>query len=297
MAPRRLALAVCGGAAAIAFIVWAVAGYHGSATAVVLTALIVQSAALGVLGAAVAQILRGQRRLAYTHERMRQSIRAISAAPWLDRVLRPERALPAFGGWALEADSIAHVVAQIRDEAPKCIVELGSGASTVCIALALQRFDLKSRFVSIDHEATYMAETRRALLRQGVAERVELVCAPLEPLELDGRIFRWYSAGAVRELGLENVDLLLVDGPPKSSGPLARYPALAMFRPYLSTAAAIVLDDADRDDELEMMAGWASNLGVRVELIRTARPMASLRLGDAAAGLEGARPVAAAEGA
>jgi hypothetical protein len=47
-------------------------------------------------------------------------------------------------------------------------------------------------------------------------------------------------------------ELLVIDGPPSSTNPDARYPALAHLIPLLSPKATIVLDDVFRDEERKL---------------------------------------------
>jgi hypothetical protein len=53
------------------------------------------------------------------------------------------------------------------------------------------------------------------------------------------------------------VDMLFVDGPPGATWPLARYPAMPIFRDRLTADAVVYLDDGVRADEREIAARWA----------------------------------------
>jgi hypothetical protein len=53
-----------------------------------------------------------------------------------------------------------------------------------------------------------------------------------------------------------SAELAVIDGPPNATGHLARYPAAHFLLPLLAPNAAIVLDDADRDDERVMVERW-----------------------------------------
>ena len=57
-------------------------------------------------------------------------------------------------------------------------------------------------------------------------------------------------------MGFIGIDMLLVDGPPGMTGPLARYPALPVFYEYLNNDAVIFLDDGVREDENKIMQRW-----------------------------------------
>ena len=76
--------------------------------------------------------------------------------------------------------------------------------------------------------------------------------------------FQWYEVDAFRDLN--EIDLLLVDGPPGSLGETARYPALHVLESRLAPNAVVILDDADRPDEQGIVRRWITDVaGLRRE--------------------------------
>ena len=55
---------------------------------------------------------------------------------------------------------------------------------------------------------------------------------------------------------LTGIDLLFVDGPPATTGPQARYPAMPLLSGSLSPAATAVLDDLVVPDMQEVLRLW-----------------------------------------
>jgi hypothetical protein len=153
-------------------------------------------------------------------------------------LLQPRRPLPKLGGFALSADLAFYLVDHIRRYRPRMVVELGSGASTVILALALERFSPGARFVSVEDEPAYAPDT------EGLS--VSLRPAPLTD---------WYDRRALDDL--HDIDLLFIDGPKTRNGQLVRYPALPFFYERLSDHASVVLDDAKRAEERETIRRWA----------------------------------------
>ena len=143
-------------------------------------------------------------------------------------------------------------------------MELGSGSSTVLFAAAL-RANGGGRIISIEHDRTHAKHTTTLLEQAGLAERVELVFAPLADLTLGGRSFQWYDLGALLMRLPEKIDLLFVDGPPGKVQSLSRYPALPIFAPHLSPRALVIVDDGAREDEIEMVELWRELEGVGFE--------------------------------
>ena len=52
------------------------------------------------------------------------------------------------------------------------------------------------------------------------------------------------------------IDMLVIDGPPVSVGPLARYPVGPNLFPRLSAGATVFLDDTEREDEKRIVERW-----------------------------------------
>jgi Mrp family chromosome partitioning ATPase len=68
----------------------------------------------------------------------------------------------------------------------------------------------------------------------------------------------WYEVAAIRDL--KNIDLLIIDGPPGSKNPEARYPALQQFKDKLSASAIVIIDDVHRDGERKLAEDFAKAL-------------------------------------
>lgn len=165
--------------------------------------------------------------------------------------------MPLLGGWAMEPSSMLALVSTILRNKPELVVECGSGTSTLWLAYALAA-NGKGRLVSLDHEAEYAAATARALAAHDLEHLVDLRLAPLVAQSIGGEEFRWYDPAQLDDLG--GTDILIVDGPPSSSGPLARYPAIPLLGKNLSDRAVVIVDDANRKDEKTIMRRWIQEL-------------------------------------
>lgn len=162
--------------------------------------------------------------------------------------------MPGVAGWAIAPDLLLHLVHIVRHRRPRLVVELGSGVSTCWIALALRAFDVPGKLVSLEHLAQFHQQTRLQLRACGVEHLADVRLAPLSEVTFEEETWSWYQASAWHDL--EGCDLLVVDGPPGRTGPLARYPAVLLLRRILSPDATIVLDDYNRPDEQEIVARW-----------------------------------------
>lgn len=185
---------------------------------------------------------------------IKQTFRQVEALQNLNAMLPVDDVLPATRGWAASPDLLMVLVDLVITQRPSLIVECGSGASTLWLALAMRRFEIKGRIIALDHEPVFADRTRDFLTRHGVDDLAEVRDAPLESFSLDGSTYSWYAKRAWEDL--TGIDLLFVDGPPAATGPKARYPALPLLSGSLRRGAAIVLDDLVVPDMREVLRLW-----------------------------------------
>ena len=98
--------------------------------------------------------------------------------------------------------------------------------------------------------------TRTLIERHGLAEFATVVHRPLKNVSIGGEVFVWYDIDGLA-FG-EKVEMILVDGPPFTVHPLARYPALPLMLPHLAPGAVVILDDAKRPEEVRIAERWRS---------------------------------------
>jgi len=163
------------------------------------------------------------------------------------------RSLPATRGWAASPDFLRELTLHALHAHPKVIAECGSGVSTVVLARCVQ-MNQAGHVYSLEHLAEHAEKTRRELERQGLQDWATVLTAPLRSYELHGEPYSWYSTEQFPSVGL---DMLVIDGPPIGTSPLARYPAGPLLFDRLNSPATIFLDDADRQDERTILQRWA----------------------------------------
>lgn len=186
---------------------------------------------------------------------VRDSTRQIEAfAQIYSRFPETKLPMPSTGGFAIDSQALAHLIALVEDRRPKRILELGSGTSTIWLGYLAQR--LGGQVVTLDHLEGYLELTQTAVNRHGLSDHVECRLAPLEKVEIDGEQYSWYALSALGDL--DDVDLVVIDGPPAATGPKARYPALPNIIERLAPHATVILDDAHRQDESDIVDSWLS---------------------------------------
>ena len=182
-----------------------------------------------------------------------KQLRHVQALAWVFSTFSFRAPLPYLTGWAGSPEFISTLVATIREHEPRTVVELGSGASTVVMAYALEE-GRHGHLIALDHKEEYAADTRRQLARHALQRQADVRHAPLESMQVEEQTWTWYDVHALDDCPA--IDMLVVDGPPYETQPMARYPALPMLFDKLSDEALVVVDDAYRDDEEEMLKRW-----------------------------------------
>jgi predicted O-methyltransferase YrrM len=183
-----------------------------------------------------------------------QTFRQLEALQNLSAVLPANDVVPATRGWAASPDLLVVLVDLVITQRPSLVVECGSGASTLWLALAMRRFKIDGRIIALDHDPVFGGKTRDLLARHDVRDLAEVRDAPLESFSLDGETYSWYARRAWEDL--TGIDLLFVDGPPATTGHQARYPALPLLRGSLSPVATAVLDDLIVPDMQKVLRLW-----------------------------------------
>ncbi|VXA94670.1 conserved hypothetical protein [Luteimonas sp. 9C] len=212
-----------------------------------------------------------------------ETVREVEAVLQLRQMLQVESQTPLLGGWAMDPESVYGLVQLLTERRPQRVVELGSGASTVWVAMALRRCGT-GKIISYDHLPEYAEQTRQALRRAGLEDWAEVRHAPLAEVAVGTETYIWYSIEDVA--GDAPIEVLMVDGPPASTGALARYPAVPRFFEALGDQSLVIVDDATRSDEKQMLERWGNefprlrpvdNLGTRtVVLALESKPAAAV---------------------
>lgn len=140
------------------------------------------------------------------------------------------------------------------------IVECGSGASTVVLARLLRERG-GGGLTAIEHDLHWATLVEDQLRREGLDPIARVLRAPLEGEP------PWYGAAGLTAVP-DEIDLLLVDGPPACDPGqgASRAPALPWFAPRLRAGAKVIVDDIDRPGEREVIGGWEASSQWRFEL-------------------------------
>lgn len=170
----------------------------------------------------------------------------------LKDLLDLKQPLPTLRGWAASPDFLLVIARHALARAPAIVLECSSGASTIVLARCMQLTG-KGHVYSLEHEARFADITRQNLAYHGLEDWATVIDSPLEPIPNMGD-YRWYSLAGLG--AITDIEMVVVDGPPWTTNPLARYPAFPMLESRLASNAVVFLDDANRRDEREIVTRW-----------------------------------------
>jgi predicted O-methyltransferase YrrM len=168
----------------------------------------------------------------------------------LDRLSLAPDALPHLGSWKADTGFLHRIVDAIETMRPRTVVELGAGASTLVCAKALQLYG-GGVLTSYDQHAAFVAATAEWVAEHGLA-------ATLRHAPLDRTVPGWPGCWYRLDDLPEQIDLLIIDGPPWTVHPFVRGAAEALFD-RLSPTGMILLDDAARPGERIVARRWRRN--------------------------------------
>jgi hypothetical protein len=172
----------------------------------------------------------------------------------LESKIQLRAALPSLGKYTVSEDFASILIKEIFARRPRTIVEAGSGVSTLLAGYCLERLG-RGSLRCFEHLSEYENETNNLIRQHGLeAIDIKIISSPLCTYNISGENFTWYSLDNF-DIATE-IDMVIVDGPPRSTGKLARYPIFPLLFEQFSPSAIILLDDVKRQDETEIVKRW-----------------------------------------
>jgi predicted O-methyltransferase YrrM len=167
--------------------------------------------------------------------------------------IKPKTAFPVTRGYAGSPDFLLQVYSQIMKVKPKVIVEASSGISSLVSGYALEQLG-EGRVFSLEHDQQFAQISQQWIRDHQLEHRVAIYHAPLKAYQIKNATWQWYDFSDANLP--ENIDMLIVDGPPNRVQKSARYPALPLLKDRLSNQCVILVDDAARKQDKQIIALW-----------------------------------------
>lgn len=167
-----------------------------------------------------------------------------------------------WSAWPEYLDAVA--AAAVTQEGP--ILECGSGLTTLVLATIGRRTG--SPVWTLEHDPGCFNRVESALHRFRLSANLRLT-----PLR-DYGDFDWYYVDPAE---LPTFSLIVCDGPPKRTRG-GRVGLLPVLRERLASGCTILLDDAARSDERDILRHWAADVPLRYDIRGEEKPFAVVEL-------------------
>ena len=167
-----------------------------------------------------------------------------------------------FHGWPISPDIALFLVQKMEENSYDLIMEFGSGTSTVMLAKAIKNKQQENlKLITFEDNQKYYDKTLKSLNAEGLDNFVDLMLTPLVDYKYKDEEFIYYSCKEKFEdiqLSKKQMKILiLVDGPPGNTCPLARFPALVyILEKFSKQQIHLVLDDYYRNEEKKITEKW-----------------------------------------
>lgn len=170
--------------------------------------------------------------------------------------------------WSISPSTILHVLNEIVISQKKCVIEFGSGNSTLFIAQMLKINKLDIQFYSVESNEVWIKKMKAELTKLDILDYVTILQVPTADIEKHYSLKtqkKWYNTTVLSELikDVHNIDLVLVDAPEKALSPYSRYSAIPFLKNKLSEKCTVFIDDSDRPDEKEIVEEWSKILQIK----------------------------------
>ena len=173
--------------------------------------------------------------------------------------------------WSATDEYLAHCVSSALTTSGPTL-ECGSGLSTILMGTIAKKRGLTHW--SLEHAAEWAMRTQKYL----TIYKIDSVVLCTKPLK-DYGDFCWYDPPL--ESMPERFCLVICDGPPGGTKG-GRYGLVPIMRPRLKAGCTILLDDADREQELKIAGRWKLELGFPFEILGSKKHYIKMELTDSA---------------
>ncbi|TVR97139.1 MAG: class I SAM-dependent methyltransferase [Rhodospirillales bacterium] len=188
--------------------------------------------------------------------------------------------IPLGDSWSALPEFLFYICQHSLLRKPNVTFECGSGISTVMLASCVKA-NKNGHIYSFEHDPNFAKKTRNMLSEYGLRSFATVIDAPLTQISLKYNSWLWYSLDHIPDI--DNIDMIVIDGPPMPLGPLIRYPAGPVLFPRLSPHGQVFLDDAKRDDETTILKLWKDEFaGMNMDILPATKGCANLYFGEKA---------------
>jgi predicted O-methyltransferase YrrM len=159
-----------------------------------------------------------------------------------------------FTPFALNPNTILHLINDINLNNRKSIIEFGAGLSTIILARYIKINNLECKILSVDDNGSWTDFIEKQLRKYQCNDIVNILVAPITK-KINNHL--WYDETVIDEFILnKKFDVVIVDGPSAKYHELVRENALYNIYKNLDHDFFIVLDDIRRKGESKIYENW-----------------------------------------
>ena len=167
--------------------------------------------------------------------------------------------------WAADTEYLRSMINTVLDTRGT-VVECGSGLTTLILTFIVK--DENRQVYVFEHDRVWYQNVHSYVYSRSVGN-MHVHWTPLR----DYGTFHWYDLTDIQLP--ENIDVVICDGPPGATHG-GRYGVLPVLRSKLNSSCSILLDDAERAEEKEIITRWRQEFGLSVEVSDSEKPFALL---------------------
>ncbi|MBL1292792.1 MAG: class I SAM-dependent methyltransferase [Thiotrichales bacterium] len=163
--------------------------------------------------------------------------------------------LPQMREWPVSPDFAMIVATEILVQKPEIVLETGSGVSSLVAGYAVKK-NGRGKVIALEHDEIFFQKTQQLIKAHRLENCIDLHLAPLVKYVSGTSNYIWYDTSNINFSG--EIGVYIVDGPPGISSEHTRYPVLPVFADKAAESAMVFLDDAARDEEIQVVNRWLS---------------------------------------
>ena len=175
--------------------------------------------------------------------------------------------------YGMGEEAFAYVCQILKQMQCTRLVEFGSGRSTVRFLQELK----PTHFVALEDKQKYVKATREILDVHGL-DRLYVREVAIQTVSFTPR-WEYETFSLPSNWWTGRIDAAFVDGPAGSVSPTTRGGALHWVWPHLHEQSVVILDDAERPGEQEVLRNWQAAFNITVDVANIGHGLAIIRKG------------------
>ena len=175
--------------------------------------------------------------------------------------LFPEGTILPFTPFALNPNTILHIINEIQINKRRSIIEFGSGISTIVLAKYLKKNNIQATLISIEANLEWAQYINEQLSLYDCENYAVVKYIPLKQYSSSNYSGPWYDLEPfAKAVDTILFDLVIVDGPGAGNNKLTRLPTVIEISKFLMPNFIVFLDDIRRKGEMKIYEEWIKHL-------------------------------------